>query len=337
MDDCTTEDELVSSAGDPMLRVSHSGRVEAANEAAADLWGMPAREMIGKDVADLVEEAGEPLTDRLRKPGGGAHRFFLPLPGGARREVRAWGALAPSAHDGLYVMLRAKGAAASSGQLDFEHFLDRAAHDLNEPLRKIYSFGQQLKRKASEKLDGECRDYLERMQAASERMHAMVEALLSVSRIGRGGVSLEDTDLDEVLSKVLEKHELQIQKRNARVDAGKLPRVRTDPVLFGQLLSNLVDNALKFAKHGECPTIRVRGERDSSGATIVVEDDGIGIESANIERIFRGFERLHGRRDSDGVGLGLTACRKIAKLLGGRIFAESEPGRGTRFVIALPP
>ncbi len=219
-----------------------------------------------------------------------------------------------------------------------------ASHDLQEPLRKVRTFGDRLRTKYAGALGEQGRDYLERMEGSAERMQGLIEDLLALSRITTKGRPFTPVDLGEVVRDVLSDLEARIEGVGGRVQVGELPTVEADRTQVRLLFQNLIGNALKFRREGEPPLVRVRAELpEDRGANsydqlcrILVEDDGIGLEEEYLERIFAPFERLHGRATYEGTGMGLAICRRVVERHGGTITARSAPGQGATFVVTLP-
>jgi PAS domain S-box-containing protein len=211
---------------------------------------------------------------------------------------------------------------------ELQDFASVASHDLQEPLRKVQAFGDRLKTLCADALHGQGDDYLNRMLDAARRMQTLVQDLLTFSRVANAAPFVS-VDLAAVTREVLSDLEVQISETGAIVDVGDLPTIQADPLQMRQLLQNLIGNSLKFHKKGTSPTIRVRTEdvEASEGAErllrLLVEDDGIGFDEKYLDRIFTVFQRLHGRTEYQGTGVGLAICRKIAQRHGGRITATS--------------
>jgi signal transduction histidine kinase/ligand-binding sensor domain-containing protein len=233
--------------------------------------------------------------------------------------------------------LAEKNARLEASNRDLEHFAYVASHDLQEPLRKIQAFSDRVTKQYAAKLDDQARDYLSRMNGAAARMQRLIEALLTLSRITTKKQEPELIDVASLVNEVLGDLELRIQSTGGRVVIGELPRLEGDPVQIRQLFQNLIGNALKFHKPDEPPVVQVYALRRSPGQTqIYIEDNGIGFDDKDAERVFLPFHRLHGRSEYEGTGIGLTICQKIVERHGGTITAESKPGKGTRFVLSLP-
>jgi signal transduction histidine kinase len=226
-------------------------------------------------------------------------------------------------------------ALARSNQ-ELEHFSSVASHDLQEPLRKIRMFGDRLRERLGPSLPEEPADDLRRMQNAAERMQRLINDLLDYSRVTRRGREFESVDLGAVAGDVVGDLEARIVELDARVDLGELPTVEADAMQMHQLLQNLIGNALKFHRDDERPLVRVSSAAADDHCTITVEDNGIGFDERHAERIFTAFERLHGRSEYDGTGIGLSIARKIAWRHGGQITASGVPDRGATFTVTLP-
>ena len=218
---------------------------------------------------------------------------------------------------------------------DLEQFAYVASHDLQEPLRMVAIFTQMLAERLQEKLDEETGRYMGFVVEGATRMQAMIEDLLSFSRLGRGGIQPVATDCEEVLRRALGNLAGAIEQSGAVVDCETLPVVMADPGLLLQLFQNLVGNAIKF-RSTEPPRIKVSAGEQGNEWVFAVRDNGIGISPEYAENIFVIFRRLHTRQEYPGNGLGLAICKKVVEQHGGRIWVESELGQGSIFKFSLP-
>jgi PAS domain S-box-containing protein len=235
--------------------------------------------------------------------------------------------------------LREQAEKLERSNAELEQFAYVASHDLQEPLRKIQAFGDRLKSKCGADLNPDAQDCLKRMQSAAARMQTLIQDLLSLSRVSSQGQPFAPVDLRDVARTVVSDLEIRIEQLSARVEVGVLPVVPGDRVQLGQLLQNLIGNALKFHKPGEPPVVKVWSqavEGQADVCEIVVEDRGVGFDEKYLDRIFQIFQRLHGRSEYEGTGIGLAICRKIVERHGGSITASSTPGQGARFILTLP-
>ncbi len=241
--------------------------------------------------------------------------------------------------------LRAANESLERSNRELEQFASVASHDLQEPLRKIQAFGDRLNTKYSPELGEQGRDYLSRMLASATRMRSLIDALLTFSRVTTKAQPFVPVDLGATAEDVVSDLEDRIQRSAGRVEVGTLPTLDADPLQIRQLLQNLIGNGLKFARPGHPPVVKVESRQldhaDGNGQTsprweIAVRDNGIGFEEVYLDRIFELFQRLHGRQEYEGTGMGLAICRKIVERHGGTITARSAPERGTTFIITLP-
>ncbi len=220
---------------------------------------------------------------------------------------------------------------------ELEQFAYVASHDLQEPLRKIITFGDRLKTRCAETLDDTGRDYLHRMQHAALRMRQLVDGLLQYASVGAKEEPFQAVNLDILVHEVLVDLEVSIMKSKASVEVEKLPTVSGDSIQLRQLFQNLVTNAIKFCKKGQSPYVRIKGRDLKNGfVEMSVEDNGIGFDEKHVERIFMPFQRLHHLEEFEGMGMGLTICHRIVQRHGGQIVVKSTPGKGSTFFITLP-
>lgn len=241
---------------------------------------------------------------------------------------------------------QARELARSNGEL--EHFAHVASHDLQEPLRKILAFGDRLKVKCGPDLSGQGRDYLDRMQSAATRMQTLITDLLTFSRVTTKPRPFVPVDLSAIAQTIVSDLEVSIQRAGGTVQVDPLPTIDADPVQMGQLLQNLIGNALKFHRNGQSPIVKVWGtllqDQEHQGnekhnpqqCRLYVEDNGIGFDETYLPQLFQPFQRLVGRGEYEGTGMGLSICKKIVERHGGDITARSTPGQGTTFMITLP-
>lgn len=247
--------------------------------------------------------------------------------------------------------LRSYNRKLAESNRDLTDFAYVASHDLQEPLRKIMAFGDRLRSKYGAELGEAGGDYLSRMQNAAGRMQVLIEDLLTFSRVATRGEPFVVTDLNLVANGVLNDLEVAIERAGATIDLFDLPTISVDPSQFRQLVQNLVGNALKFRRMDVVPYVSIGarrlGESDAAPYELVqpspagwwqidVKDNGIGFEQKYAEKIFTVFQRLHGRSDYEGSGVGLSVVRRIVERHQGTIAVTSQPGVGTTFHVVLP-
>ncbi len=225
---------------------------------------------------------------------------------------------------------------------ELQDFVFVASHDLQEPLRKIQSFANFLAEEYGAALEGNGKDYLERMRSAAGRMQTLINDLLSLTRVTTKAQPFLPVDLSQVIRDVLEDLETKIGEKGAQIHVGPLPTLKADATQIRQLFQNLIGNALKYQKPGVPPQIKISASLGGPAGPplgfcrILVEDNGIGFDNQYAEQIFKVFERLHGREEYEGTGIGLAICRKVVERHGGTIRAEGTIGKGSLFTVELP-
>ncbi len=219
---------------------------------------------------------------------------------------------------------------------ELQDFASVAAHDLQEPLRKIQAFGDRLKTRYGAYLPDEAKDFLERMLVSAGRMRRLIDDLLTYSRVTTQAKPFVPTDLNQVIADVISDLELRVEQTGARVEKGELPVIDADAVQLRQVFQNLVANAIKFHRPGLPPQVLISATLEGRNVVVSVADNGIGFEEKYLDRIFTIFQRLHGKHQYEGTGVGLAVCRRIVERHGGSITARSKPGEGTTFLVSLP-
>lgn len=245
--------------------------------------------------------------------------------------------------------LKEREAALQRSNEELQNFASVASHDLQEPLRKIEAFGDRLQRKCSSELSEEAALSLDRIRSSARRMRDLIEDLLTYSRVTSKAQPFEMCDLRSVVNEVISDLHVQIKETGGDVQVDDLPVLQADATQMRQLLQNLIGNALKFHRKDTAPMVavsarvvsgspqgRTASPRLGEMCELTVSDNGIGFEMKYADRIFGIFQRLHGRSEYEGTGIGLATCRKIAERHGGKISVASEPGKGTTFTVTLP-
>jgi PAS domain S-box-containing protein len=349
---------ILNAAGEGICSVEASGKISFANPTAAKLMGLEVSKMVGRSEAELFGAPTQQDTASIRKNHGiTPSEVVLKRADGSaftaefvRSQIceheRVVGRvvlfkdITERKQSAEALQHKAEELARSNAEL--EQFAFVASHDLQEPLRKIRAFGDRLKTKSAAVLPPESADYLDRMQNAAARMQTLINDLLTFSRVISRTEPFVSVDLAQLTREVLGDLEVRIEKTEATVEVGELPKIEADPMQIRQLLQNLIGNALKFHLPGAKPKVQVRGEilpgtfAEGPVCLLTVQDNGIGFDEKYLDKIFAVFQRLHGRQEYEGTGIGLAVCRRIVDRHKGSITAKSKPGEGATFIIHLP-
>ena len=343
--------------------VDRNGIILCVNQAECELFGFSADEMVGRPIWDFMapedrEKTRTGLLQRIadEQPLVPLEREYKRRDGSSvvmeihQKRIRDAAGQPTGLRTFLLDITQRKRAEATlveqadklaRSNAELEQFAYVASHDLQEPLRKIQAFGDRLKTKYETGLGPEGLDYLSRMQNAAARMQVLIQDLLSLSRVASNSKPFTSVDLGDVVRTVVSDLEMRIQDAGGRVEIGTLPVIFGDRGQMAQLFQNLIGNGLKFRKPGESPVVKIQSQPQTLATGealwwITVEDNGIGFDEKYRDRIFQIFQRLHGRNEYEGTGIGLAICRKIVERHGGAIAANSSPGAGAKFSITLP-
>lgn len=232
--------------------------------------------------------------------------------------------------------LRAYAKRLEDSNQDLEHFASIAAHDLEEPLRKIRAFSDRLAVKTKDLLSPDDLDYLLRIQNAAVRMQDLINGLLSYSSLHLKPAGFAPVDLNRVAADVLSDLELRAEEAGGQITVAQLPCIVGDAQQLHQLLQNLIANAIKFRSPARPLQIEISARLEHPNCLLSVKDNGIGFDEKNLDRIFNIFQRLHGRTQYPGAGVGLAICRRIVERHNGSITAKSAPDQGAEFLVTLP-
>ncbi len=350
---------VFEAAPNGIVVVDAQGRIVLVNRQAESMFGYPKEEFLRLGIEDI-------LPERFRAAHRGHREGFLAAPSsramGAGRDLhgrRRDGSEFPveigltplSVPEGRLVVssvvditeririqneLRHYAADLERSNAELREFAQVASHDLQEPLRKITAFGERLSQHCGASLDERGRDYLQRMTDASERMQGLIGDLLAISRVSLQEKQCEPVDLEAVFRAALDDLEIAIAESQARIEVSPLPAIEADAARMHQLFQNLLGNAIKFRRPGQPADITVSCVDSGESVRLEFRDRGIGFEPKHSDRIFGIFQRLHGRMEYPGTGVGLAICRKIVELHHGTITAMGEPGVGATFTIDLP-
>jgi len=246
-----------------------------------------------------------------------------------------------NAHEELEVRVKQRTAELASSNeslearnTELDQFAYVAAHDLRSPLRTIAGFGQHLAELLPEE-NSQAVEYLNRMMSASDRMASLIESLLKFSSVGRDEMKIEDVSLEDCVAAVKSDLSKEINAANAEILTDKLPVVRGDSSMLRQLFQNLIGNAIKY-RDGKQTKIEIRTQSHEHEVLISVKDNGIGFDAEHVEKVFEPFQRLHGDQKYRGHGVGLSICRRVVHRHRGRMWAKSQPGKGSTFTFTLP-
>ncbi|HXJ55074.1 MAG TPA: ATP-binding protein [Verrucomicrobiae bacterium] len=355
-------ESILNSAGEGIYGLDLQGRTTFVNPAAAKITGWKVEELVGKSEAEVFHRLATPAETApqaehgdyqlfYRKDGSSFPAEYVRTP--IRERDKEVGAVVifkdVTDRKRAEETLSRKAAELARSNAELEQFAYVASHDLQEPLRKIQAFGDRLKTRCDAVNLQDGRDYLERMQSAAARMQTLINDLLTFSRVISASQPFVPVDLHQVVRGVLSDLEVRIEQKKASIEIGELPTIDGDPLQMRQLLQNLIGNALKFQPPGGQPVVRINarilkspfaGTPDedpyAEQCELTIQDNGIGFEEKYLEKIFAVFQRLHGRNEYEGTGVGLAVCRRITDRHGGTITAKSKLGEGATFIVTLP-
>jgi PAS domain S-box-containing protein len=349
----------VESAPSGMVIVDGSGTITLVNRETERLFGYAREELLGKSVEILVPE-------RFRSSHSGYREEFTERPSarrmGKRRDLyglRKDGTEIPveiglnpiQTEKGLLVLsvivdiserkraeeaLRTTAEELQRSNAELEQFAYIASHDLQEPLRMVTGFLQLLEQRNKVQLDEKAISYIDYAVNGAAWMSQLINDLLEYSRVQRKIRKPGTVDLNRALDLAVVNLRRSIAESSGRVIRDELPAVYGDSTQLTQLFQNLLGNAVKFHRKDVPPEIYIRAHRNGRNWIVSVSDNGIGISPEYVDRIFLIFQRLHSRNEYPGTGIGLAICKKIVEQLGGRIWVESNPGKGSTFYFTLP-
>jgi PAS domain S-box-containing protein len=351
---------VLASTLDPVVTIDAYGVIQSASRSVQRVLGYEPAELIGQNVNVLMPEPHHSAHDgylaNYRRTGvtnilGRTREFDARRKDGSPVPIELSVARVdvPGNAQPLFTgiihditerrvaerAVRENAAALERSNKDLEQFAYVASHDLQEPLRMVGSFAGLLERRYKGKLDSEADEFINYIVDGAERMKMLIEDLLAYSRVSTKGKPLARVPMQAVVERVLSDLRGAIESSGASVLVDPLPEVWADATQLGQVMLNLIGNAIKFRGESD-PEVRVHAEPQPNEWVITVQDNGIGIDPRYADRIFHIFERLHAASEYPGTGIGLAICKKIIERHGGRIWVESSPGRGSTFRFTLP-
>ncbi|TMQ14417.1 MAG: PAS domain S-box protein [Deltaproteobacteria bacterium] len=341
---------MVEAAPHAMVVVDAAGKIAFINRRGEELFGYRRDELIGQPIEVLVPErfrdlhraeVGRYAVDPVVRPMGAGVELFGRRKDGT--EIAMEIGLNPMASSGGSVTLASIMDITERKRIEdrirranaeLEQFAYIASHDLQEPLRMVASFTELLGQRYRGQLDAKADQYMFYAIDGARRMQRLIADLLAYSRVGSQGGPLVPVACDSVVQRVLAVLQPAIAEAGASLDIAPLPAVQADEDQLGQLLQNLIGNALKFRRDA-APHVRIAARAQGDRWLFSVADNGIGIETRYAERVFQMFQRLHERGAFEGSGIGLAIAKRIVERHGGRIWFESAPGEGTTFFFTL--
>jgi PAS domain S-box-containing protein len=349
---------LLEAAPDAMVVVNPAGDIVLLNVQAERQFGYPRDELIGQKIKALIPEgfAERLVADDLRSAADAlAQQIGTGLELVGRRKdgsefpielmlsplESADGILVTTAIRDVSVRKRAEADLAlkvdelKRSNEELGHFAYVASHDLQEPLRMVTSYTQLLARRYKGRLDADADEFIGYAVDGAERMQRLIQDLLLYSRVGTKGAVLRHTSSERALGRALANLQAAIEQSGASVTHDPLPMVMADETQLVQLFQNLIGNAIKYQTPGVPRIHLTAAEVEGPRWRFSVADNGIGIDAQYFERIFGMFQRLHGRGEFGGTGIGLAICRKIVERHGGKISVASQPGQGATFSFDL--
>jgi PAS domain S-box-containing protein len=351
---------MMENAHDAFISIDLDGRILSWNRRAEETFGWKRQEVLGRILAETIippqyreahtqglkhyaRSGAAPVVGRRLELSGlhrDGHEFPLelaissPVTTGGRTVFGAF--LRDLTEEKRAEALQEFAEKLERTNRELLDFTSIVSHDLQEPLRKVLTFGSLLEEKSGQGLDGPGHEYLDRIKGAALRMQTLIQDLLEFSRLDSRGRTFEPVDLGQVAREVAADLEGRLRQTGGRVEIGTMCGVEADALQMRQLLQNLVGNGLKFHRPGVPPLVKVGSRQAGDFCEIMVEDNGIGFEEKYLDRIFKAFQRLHKREEFEGTGMGLAICQRIAERHGGSITASSQPGTGSVFKVTLP-
>lgn len=321
----------------PVMRMSPDGVLMYSNNASSpllDLWGCRPSETVPEHLKELLKDIFEAGTNREIEVAVGDRvmsTIFVPVAEEGYLNVYSRDI---SERKHIEELLRNYTRELERSNKDLELFASIASHDLQEPLRGVSGFAGLLRRRYAGKLDRDADEFIGFIMDGAERMQQLIRDLLDYSRVTTKGKPFAPVDCNDTVKAAVNNLKTAIDESSAVVDCGPLPVLEADRGQIIRLFQNLIGNAIKYSGDRK-PAIRISAEHKAGEWVFSVSDNGIGIDEQYYDRIFQIFQRLHKRNEYSGTGIGLAICKRIIDRHGGRIWVESEPGKGSVFNFTL--
>lgn len=349
-------ERLLEHVGEAVLLLDSRGRVLTWNPAAGRMFGYAGADAVGLDIEQLFPAAPD-RAETVAAELATAARVGRSESAGwrVRRDgSRIWASSVLTVVDeeagGFALIVRDQSELHRAEELatrrtkelersnsELEAFAGVASHDLQEPLRKIRMFTDRQRKRLAAGAGEDAIVLAQRIDEAATRMQVLIDALLGYASLSRRSRAPVRVDLGEVVRLVRADLEPRLEACGGRLEVGSLPVIEGDPLQIQQLVQNLIANGLKFTRPGAPPVVTITSEADDLGGWIVrFADNGIGFEQRHAERIFGLLQRLHGRDEYGGTGMGLSICKRIVEAHGGTVTAQGQPGAGAVFTVQLP-
>ncbi|MDQ1614778.1 MAG: hypothetical protein QOJ60_717 [Actinomycetota bacterium] len=329
------EQRLLALTGELLCAIGPDGRLQAGNPAWHTALGWSADELSVTPFLELVTDEDRSAVETALEAQVAEFECRMCCADGSER-LLAWSLDAEAGEDVVLLAGREIGERRRL-ETELQEFVYTASHDLAEPLRMVTSYLELLQRRYEGKLDETADEFIGFAIGGAMRMRALLDDLLTFSRAGSEPLAVTPMDLGAVLAGVAESLDRVIDEAGATVEvAGTPPVVSGDAAQIAQLFRQVVANAVKFRSAERPSVVSIAAAGEDGGVRVDVGDNGIGIDPAQHERVFKIFARLHGRDDFEGTGVGLALCRRIAERHGGRVWLDSAPGAGTTVHVWLP-
>ena len=342
--------QIVSESSDMVALIDNNYIYRVASNSYAQAFGLSQEELVSRSVSEVFgeeffETTIKPNADRCLNGEKINYEDWFNFPGTGKKymeinylphkeEVGNITGFIVNARD-ITERKKSREQLEKTNQ-ELGHFAYVASHDLQEPLRVVTSYMELLEKRYTGELDEKSLKYINRAVEATNRMKSLINDLLLLTRLENKDENFEPVDINEIMEGVIKDMGVLIKDHNAKINYNHLPKVKGDKAQLRQLFQNLVNNGIKFNKEGENPQIEIIANKKETLVEFAIKDNGIGIDEKYFDRIFVIFQRLHGRQEYSGTGIGLAMCKKIVEQHDGNLWVESQPEKGSTFYFTLP-